>query len=253
MEQKNRLIIAIAVILLIVVAMFTSFGRSLFALNTPHIQLPETGSSSDSQDPGDVSHTSDLFQRVEVTPQTVQSIIASLERSSSYYRELTVETFWTGGSSAVAVQTWVDGGWTHSRQVLPSGLVRHDLTGEGDVYYWYDGSSDYRSAPAQGHDADLAQRIPTYETVVTLDPESITATAYDDSRGDTPCIYVEVSIPQEDRLERYWVSVMSGLLISAETEEHNELIYRMTAYSPIQDCPSDTSFALPDGTVLHVA
>ena len=41
MDQKNRLIIAIAVTLLIVAAMFTSFGRSLFSMRTEHIQLPE--------------------------------------------------------------------------------------------------------------------------------------------------------------------------------------------------------------------
>ena len=46
MDQKNRLIIAIAVTLLIVAAMFTSFGRSLFSMRTEHIQLPEPGASS---------------------------------------------------------------------------------------------------------------------------------------------------------------------------------------------------------------
>ena len=35
MEQKNRLIIVAAVTSLILFAMFTSFGRSMFALNTP--------------------------------------------------------------------------------------------------------------------------------------------------------------------------------------------------------------------------
>ena len=40
MEPKNRLLIAIAVIVLIAAAMFTSFGRSLFALNTPSVELP---------------------------------------------------------------------------------------------------------------------------------------------------------------------------------------------------------------------
>lgn len=146
MDQKNRLIIAIAVTLLIVAAMFTSFGRSLFSMRTEHIQLPEPGASSSSQEGGGSSQSAELFQRVEVTPQTVQSVIRTLERSTSYYWELTVETFWTGGSSATSVQTWVDGGWSHTRQVLPSGLIRHDLISEDTVYYWYEGSSDYLTA-----------------------------------------------------------------------------------------------------------
>ena len=49
MDQKNRLIIAIAVTLLIVAAIFTSFGRSLFSMRTEHIQLPEPGASSSSR------------------------------------------------------------------------------------------------------------------------------------------------------------------------------------------------------------
>ena len=231
MDQKNRLIIAIAVTLLIVAAMFTSFGRSLFSMRTEHIQLPEPGASSSSQEGGGSSQSAELFQRVEVTPQTVQSVIRTLERSTSYYWELTVETFWTGGSSATSVQTWVDGGWSHTRQVLPSGLIRHDLISEDTVYYWYEGSSDYLTAPAEA--------------------EQITGTGYDDSRGGIPCIYVEVSAPGGERVDRYWISVESGLLISSETLEGEELLYRMTAYSPIQSCPSGTTFQLPDGTVLH--
>lgn len=236
MDQKNRLIIAIAVTLLIVAAMFTSFGRSLFSMRTEHIQLPEPGASSSSQEGGGSSQSAELFQRVEVTPQTVQSVIRTLERSTSYYWELTVETFWTGGSSATSVHP---------------GLIRHDLISEDTVYYWYEGSSDYLTAPAEGGSADLAQHIPTYETVLDADPEQITGTGYDDSRGGIPCIYVEVSAPGGERVDRYWISVESGLLISSETLEGEELLYRMTAYSPIQSCPSGTTFQLPDGTVLH--
>ena len=80
----------------------------------------------------------------------------------------------------------MDGGWSHTRQVLPSGLIRHDLISEDTVYYWYEGSSDYLTAPAGGGSADLAQHIPTYETVLDADPEQITGTGYDDSRGASP-------------------------------------------------------------------
>ena len=252
MDQKNRLIIAIAVTLLIVAAMFTSFGRSLFSMRTEHIQLPEPGASSSSQEGGGSSQSAELFQRVEVTPQTVQSVIRTLERSTSYYWELTVETFWTGGSSATSVQTWVDGGWSHTRQVLPSGLIRHDLISEDTVYYWYEGSSDYLTAPAEGGSADLAQHIPTYETVLDLDPDSITETGYE-LRGPYPCVYVAFQGEDSASVERYWISTDNGLLVSAEREINGELVYRMTAYGQVQiPCPATASFALPDGQVLHM-
>ena len=249
MEQKNRLIIVAAIVLLMGVAMFTSFGRPFFAANTPKVVLP-----SSSADPGGIPGSvgqEQTYRRVEVTAQTVAGVVATLARPASCYRELTVETFWTGGSSTTQVQVWTDGGWSHSRQVLPSGAVRHDLIGGGDLYYWYEGSAKYQWAPADERSSDLAQHIPTYETVLELDPDEITAAGYE-TRGELPCIFVEVRPAQSTLIRRFWVSVDSGLLVCAENEEDGALVYRMTAYSPVQSpCPGSASFALPDGEVLH--
>ena len=52
MDSKNRLAIAIAITCLIVVAMFASFGRSLFLVNIPSVSLAQlnedTSDGSDS-------------------------------------------------------------------------------------------------------------------------------------------------------------------------------------------------------------
>lgn len=251
MEQKNRLIFVIAIVALIVAAICASFGRFLFAANTPEVILP-----SSSAGPGDSSSAGSEerdYQRVEVTTQTVTGVVATLSRPSSYFRELTVETFWTGGSSTTTVQVWTDGDWTHSAQTLPSGAVRHDLTGGDIAYYWYDGSQQYATAPADEKSSDLAQHIPTYETVLALEPDEITAAGYE-LRGDLPCILVEVRRHGSSLLQRFWVSVDNGLLVSAETEENGHLVYRMTAYTPVQSpCPANARFSLPDGEVMHTA
>ncbi|MGE4277020.1 MAG: hypothetical protein AB7E30_07580 [Lawsonibacter sp.] len=251
MDPKNRLLIAFAVIVLIVGAMFTSFGRSLLTLNTPSVVLPDVSSEGDDSSSSGSQSDSSVYQKVEITTQTVQSVIATLKRSDSYYRELTVETLWTGGSSTSSVQVWMDGGWSHSRRVLPSGVIRHDLVGDGILYYWYESAQLYKTTPADELSSDLSQRIPTYETVLSLDPNSITAAGYE-LRGEIPCIYVEVVQTRPDCLERYWISVDSGLLVSAELEQEGQLVYQMTAYSPVTvPCPSSASFSLPDGTSLH--
>ena len=248
MEQKNRLFIVIAIVALIAGAMLTSFGRGLFALRTPKVVLP-----SSSEGPDDISSSNapgHNYQRVEVNTRTVTGVVATLARPASYYRELTVETLWPGGSATAQVQVWADGGWSHVRQTLPSGVVRHDLTGEDTLYYWYDGSKTYAQTPADEKSSDLAQHIPTYETVLDLEPNEISAAGYE-IRGDLPCILVEVPSGSQG-MRRFWVSVDSGLLVSAEVEEEGQLVYRMTAYSPVQSpCPSDSSFVLPDGEVLH--
>lgn len=247
MEQKNRLVIAVAIVALIVGAMFTSFGLNLFALNTPQVVLPSSSAGmADSSLPGTPEQS---YQRVEVTPQTVAGVVATLARPASYCRELTVETFWEGGSASSQVQVWQDGGWSHSRQPLPSGVVRHDLTDGETLYYWYEGSQQYETAPADERSSDLAQHIPTNETVLELDPDDILSAGYE-NRGELPCILVEVS--RGRTVQRFWISVDNGLLVSAEAEEHGQTVYRMTAYTPVQSpCPPEASFALPDGEVLH--
>ena len=251
MDSKNRLAIAIAITCLIVVAIFASFGRSLFFVHIPSITLGDASSEEDPASGSSTPEAADQYWQVDVTPETVQSIVATLVRPDNYYRELTVETLWSGGSFSSSVQYWQDRAWSHTRQDLASGAVRHDLAGPERAYYWYEGSSAWNALPADERSHDLAQHIPTYETVLDADPEQITGTGYDDSRGGIPCIYVEVSAPGGERVDRYWISVESGLLISSETLEGEELLYRMTAYSPIQSCPSGTTFQLPDGTVLH--
>lgn len=250
MELKNRLLIALAVIILIVGAMFTSLGRSLFTLNTTSVTLPNVTGGTGAPSASDSSSPSNSYQTVAVTPQTVQNVIATLKRSDSYYREISLETFWEGGSSSSSVQVWTDKGWSHSQQTLPSGAVRHDLIGNGTLYYWYNGSQLYESAPADNFSSDLAQRLPTYETVLELDPEAITAADYT-LWNDLPCVWAEVSLDQFELVERYWVSVDSGLLVSAEMEQAGQLVYRMTVQRDQSPCPASASFTLPDGTVLH--
>ena len=251
MEQKNRAVFSLAVILLLFCALLVSFGRSLFSLDTPDVVLPDVGSSTtgESENPGQSGALPD--QAVAVTPKTVQKVIATLHRSDSYYREMTVEQFWGDTSDTTTLQVWMDGDWTHVRQLLPNGAGRHDLVGPETVYYWYDGSSRYESAPADDHSSDLAQRLPTYETVLELDTASITDAGYQ-LLQDSPCVYVEAKNEEFSSTKRYWVSVDSGLLVCAETLHGENLLYRMTAFTPIQSpCPASASFELPDGTVLH--
>lgn len=249
MEQKSRTRIAVLLAVVVAAAVFGSFGFSLFSTQTPQIVLPTV-----QQDVGsDSSSIPDDEQglRVEVTVDTVQAVIASLERAGSYYRQLSVQTFWEGGSGTTSVQTWVDQGYTFVRSVPPSGQARYALSSPDTVYYWYGGSSRWLTAPADSLSADLSQRIPSYEDVLNLDKQDISAAGYESYSGH-PCIYVETHLDELGYLERYWVSTESGLLVAAQTVKEDEVIYSLNATTPIQTpCPTDVVFALPDGTVLH--
>lgn len=246
MEQKKRTRVAILIALIVVLAVFGSFAYSIYSAQTSGVTLPtmQPDSSAD-------AITGQHAQRVEVSVDTVQAVIASLDRADSYHRQLTSQTVWDGGSSTTSAQTWVDDGYTYSRVVLPSGSVRYSLSDGTTLYYWYSGSTTYMTAPANSLNADLAQRIPTYEDVLNLPAERIRDAGYS-AYGEHPCIYVETDEDELGYLERYWISVDTGLLVAAETVKDEQVILSVNATFPVTTpCPSNVRFALPDGTVLH--
>ena len=92
LDSKNRLTIASAITCLIVVASFASFGCSLFFDHIPSITLSDASSEEPPASGSSGPEAADQYWQVDVTPETVQSIVATLIRTDSYYRELTVET-----------------------------------------------------------------------------------------------------------------------------------------------------------------
>ena len=61
-----------------------------------------------------------------------------------------------------------------------------------------------------------------------------------------------VEVRRSRQIQRFWVSVDSGLLVAAETEKDGQVVYAMAArdvVSPLDE--TQGIFVLPDGTVLH--
>ena len=244
MEGNNRNILIGLIAVVIALAVFSSFGLPLFAGPTATITLP-TPLPRETKEPGSLEQTGGV--RVEVTPQTVQSVISVMERLESYSRTVTTTL---EGSSAVA-WVWVDEGWTRADMDLPSGLLVHTIVGDGRLWRWYGTEQAVLSWEADSSSMDIeGQRIPTYEDVLKLETDSITAAGYEEKNGEA-CVYVEVSVPELSQVERYWVSESTGLLTAAETVVGEETVWTMTANAPEIPVSQSASFQLPDGTVLH--
>lgn len=244
MERNNRTVLVLLIAIVIAVAVFSSVGLPLFAGPTATITLP-TPLPVETEDPGNLEQGGGA--RVEVTPATVQNVIAVMDRLESYSRTVTVTL---EGVSATA-QVWVDGAWTRADMDFPSGLTVHTIVGEGQLWRWYGSGQNVLTWAADNSSVDVeGQRIPTYEDVLALEPDSITAAGYEEKNGEA-CVYVEVSVPELSQTERYWVSESTGLLAAAETEAEGELVYIMTANLPEVPASPSASFQLPDGTVLH--
>lgn len=242
MEKNNRNVLILLTAVAIALAVFASFGLPLFAAPTPTITLP-TPQPTDRQEQGGEEQGGGV--RVEIRPDTVQSVIAVMDRPESYSRTVTTTL---EGVSCTA-QVWVDAGWTRSDLTLSGGKVLHTIIGEGTVWRWYDGDTSAASWPAEGSQDVESQRLPTYEDVLALDRDSITAAGYQDKNGES-CIYVEVAVPELEQWERYWISVDSGLLWCAETQAGEEIVWSMTSTLPELPAAS-AQFRLPSGEVLH--
>lgn len=243
MERHNRNILVALIAVVIVAAVFSSFGLSLFAGPTPQIVLPTPVPTG--EEPGKDDQEGGI--RVEVSPDTVQSVIAALDRQESYSRVVTS----TLEGATVATSVWVDGEWTRADMILPTGRVAHTIVGDGRVWRWYDNDPTTVTWEADGDSVDIeGQRIPTYEDVLELDKSLITAAGYEEKNGYA-CVYVQADVPELDQRERYWVSADNGLLVAAETETGGEVVYSMASNAPEIPVSAQASFALPDGTLLH--
>lgn len=156
----------------------------------------------------------------------------------------------------VYAQVWVDSDWTRvelNRAFQPMGtqytIVHFDRdSGTGTLYRWYGNSSEVKTWAVDADGSDLAQHIPTYEDVLTLDQERIVDAGFVEWNS-LPCIYVETSVDELGYLERYWISVDNGLLAGAETVKGTQTVLRMST-SGTTLLQQKADFTLPDGTVL---
>lgn len=251
MERKRSTLFAVLIATVIVLAVFSSFAVTIIGQDDYQIKLPDLSGDTQTGPTGNPDGSDGHFVKIEVTPKTVCSVIATLNRPRSYYRELNLELWADAETSAVTTaKVWVDGGWTRSSVTAPGGLTQHNLVGGEEHWMWYAGDETAICFPADGAVPDLVQRIPTYEDVLELPQQQITAAGYESYAG-TDCVFVEVEREELSSVERYWISVSDGLLMAAERVKDDLVVYRMTAQTMVSPAPLDSSFALPDGTVLH--
>lgn len=237
-------LILCAVFFLIV---FTSMNR-----NRPQIVLPDDGAAPGYAQNGEGIGTENQVLRVEVTPETVQDVIATLERPEAYARTIAITTMWSGGSGTVSLDVYTLPELTRMDMLLMDGQTRHTIQTEDTVYIWYNRERAVYTAARGAFDADAEQWIPTYEDLLALDGAQILEAGYD-TYWNTDCVYAATAADPDGYAERYWVSVDTGLLIAAERLQNDETVYRMEELSVTIGEPEAARFVLPDGTALYTA
>lgn len=242
-RRMNRITVGFIVVMALVIAVM--FGNNL--RRPARVVLPDasdTGEQTDQEGAG-----SGTLALVEITPETVQTAVATLKRPGQYRRTITIEQFWGDDSGTYAVSVLVYGAWTRTDRTLPDGRARHTITDGETTYIWYDGDKTAYSGPAAGISADNEQTIPTYEDVLELPKETIAQADYR-TISDVNCIYVETAEQADGTVLRYWISVETGLLAASERTVDGETVYRMGSLEADLSAPAAADLTLPDGTVL---
>ena len=191
---------------------------------------------------------------VEIGVENVQAVIATLVRPDYYSREISKTRYWARGTRSATTKTEI---WSTPAAVR---IQRDDgenmiLTGER-YYIWFTGGSYISQpiTPAMGESLDRIldefQGIPSYETVLDLERHQIMEAGYTLFTVDGEeqyVIYVEVQASSLGYVDRYYISLFSGLLVGMETWDGDVLVYRMETLGLRLKMEEADMFFLPGG------
>ena len=245
-KRKLNRITAVFLTLLVLVVAFMLSGSFR---RTTRVVLPQE-SQQGGQIPGFPGDSTDTLTVVAVAPDTVQAAIETLVRPEQYRQTVSVQQFWSGGNGTTETTAAVLAPWSRLDRQLADSRQRHILTNGETTYIGYNSEQSALRLPTGSITADMEQSIPTYEDVLQLPVETISAADYRTIGDQVSCIYVETAADAAGYTLRYWVSVDTGLLVAAEKLSGQETVYRMWQ-TDIDLAPVFTEeFTLPDGTVL---
>ena len=233
MKDKKLVVFSIIIIAAAAAVLLFAFFGNLGG-ETPAVQLPPEGSSS-----------VDDAALADVTPQTVQSVIATLSRPDSYSRTVTAEDFWSGGGSASnKLQVWVSGASTKI-QCPKNGTTENILLNTDGIWIWYQGEDGvYHSSSYDSSSADQWIRAVSYEELMKLPADRITAAGYEKYAGDN-CVWAEYTTSELGYRNREYISVSTGILMGVETYDGDTLVYRMTSGAPSVATQDQSLFKAP--------
>ena len=249
MSTKRILGIAAFGALFIAAAITVMLFFSYPARDSTMVPLPDVSAASEA--PGEAPQ--DTLNRVDVTSETIQSVVSELSRPPVYMREVIAEIYWEGGHALFNISVSVANEITALR-VSPSVGAEKRIIVTGDEFYiWYAGDKvPYKgSAGAPGFtaaDSDEWQMLVRYEDLLELDRADIIEAGYVEFNGDL-CVFARYLSPLLGYTRLYYIPTELGLVTGAEEyDSSGKLVYSMSAGECIIGEVDESAFTLPDGT-----
>ncbi len=248
-QALRRAVIVTAVVLAVTVLLVVLFLGSSRKDTHESITLPDAPVSAAEEEPP-AEPEQNLF--AEITRENVQDVLRSLARPSSYYQKLTILNYADGSTRQQQADIWRSGELLRADVSDETG-VKSILTDGKTLYVWYDGDETPLSLPLrETMSTDELIGIPTYETILSLDPAQIGSSDFVtlEDQSELACIYV--SFTNSGCTQYYWVDVASGLLCRQTMLVADAPVYTM---QQIQldilidgDETLSGAFCLPDGS-----
>ena len=234
-------ILLLALVAVAAMAFLLTPGR---APDTPPVLLPTPVVTDTTPDN---TEAPDAYTPLEVTPETVQTVIATLLRIDSYSRTLSVRDFWSGGSRSRSIQVWARSGEVRITVHYEGGGVQEQLLLRDDgKWIWYSDDDSVYTGPMAEGDADAYQTILTYEKVLTLPQEDILDAGYTDYAG-IYCIFVRCRTGSLGYVSECYIDPGTGLLMGERCYDGETLIYSMDSTVPDVSTPDEALFLPPGG------
>ncbi len=251
-RRKLALVSALGALALLLcmagVLYLSSMGRER---DVPKIVLPDaiTEEEPSGENSGDASGLDAQMTRVEITPDNVRSVVATMARPENYSAAATVTLAWSSGSVTQTRRVYVKDGFTKVEALSDSGHAeRHIITDDTRVFMWNEGDANYYRGSLGDFSADDSLLIPTYEAIADLPDGAVTDASYTLYAGEN-CIYIASWDETLGESVYYWISLDSGLLIHTERVRDELVVYTMTLAGLQVDEVADTAFRLPNNVL----
>lgn len=236
--------------LALVIALFFSFylSTSSYRRAGSGITLPSEQTEAPVVSQGDEPFTSnDALQGVEIRPDNVQRVIASLSRPEAY-SYLVQNTLYEGMTAIHTLKRrqYFKQDVCRTDEISESGNTQRTILRKADkIYAWESNSDRYYSGKAGNFTDDDSAMIPSYKTVLSLGIDQIVAADISNLSYE-PCIRIDAT--QGAYRSVYYVSTISGLLVRADILKGDTIMRQCLVSSLTMTAPADSVFQLPDGT-----
>jgi len=227
-QRKQSAFIIGAILLVVLVLLYALFFFP--SAQTPGIELPAPPPISGEGN----GLTGGGAAGVAITPENVQGVIATLQRASSYSREIRQARYWNQGVNygTATAEIWVIPEALRIRWADDENMI---ITAE--AYYLWFGEGPLITRPITAglgesldQMLDQFQGIPSYETVLELDPAQIISAGHAQRSLDGELryvIYVAVETGVLGYIDYFYICLLTGLLLETVTFDGDIPIYRL--------------------------